>query len=105
MQLSQMDRLSQIYKIALADVANPNGLQAQSGNVFAVTQSSGVLLLKEPGKEGVGTINSGELEGSNVDLAGELSDLIIAQRQYQASAKVLNVVDSLVQDLIQRTFN
>ncbi|MFI4983791.1 MAG: flagellar hook-basal body complex protein [Rickettsiales bacterium] len=95
----------QIYKLAIADFANPNGLAAVAGDVFTVSKDSGPLNLKEAGTDGVGTILSGTLEGSNVDIAAQLTNLITAQRQYQASAKVINVVDGLMDDLLHRTFN
>ena len=95
----------QIYKIPVGVFANPNGLAALPGNAYRISKDSGPLNLKEAGINGAGTFVSGALEGSNVDMADELAKLIFAQRQYQASAKVINVVDKLLDDLLHRTFN
>ena len=95
----------QIYKIPIGVFANPNGLVALPGNTFRISKDSGPLNLKEAGLNGAGTFVSGALEGSNVDLAAELAKLIFAQRQYQASAKIINIVDKLLDDLVHRTFN
>lgn len=94
-----------IYTIPVADFANPNGLVAVDGNAYQIGKSSGPLNLKEGGIDGAGTFVSGSLEGSNVNIADELASLIVAQRQYQASSKVITVVDKLLDDLIHRTFN
>ena len=94
-----------IYKLAIADFTNFNGLVAQDGNVYAASRDSGPLNLKEAKTEGVGGIVSGSLEGSNVDVGEELANLIQIQRRYQASAKVVNVVDKLLEELIHRAFN
>lgn len=94
-----------IYKIPVADFANPNGLISVAGNAYQIGKSSGPLNLKEAGIDGAGTFVSGSLEGSNVNIADELASLIVAQRQYQASSKVISVVDKLLEDLIHRTFN
>ncbi len=99
------NRTRKIFKLAIADFANPNGLIPYAGNVFSASKDSGPFNLKEAGQEGVGKVLSGTLEGSNVDTADQLTKLILAQRQYQASAKVISVVDKLQDDLLHRTFN
>jgi flagellar hook protein FlgE len=98
-------RTRKIFKLAIADFANRNGLTPLTGNIFAASKDSGPVNLKEAGQDGVGTILSFYLEGSNVDTADQLTKLILAQRQYQASAKVISVVDKLQEDLLHRTFN
>jgi flagellar hook-basal body protein len=94
----------QIYQIPIADFPNINGLTPYYGNVFAASNASGSINLKEALTEGAGSFASGTLEGSNVDMPTQLSNLIIAQQHYQGSSKVLSVVNQLTQDLIQRTF-
>lgn len=94
-----------IYKIPVAGFANPNGLSALPGNVYMLSKDSGPLNLKEAGIDGAGKFVSGALEGSNVDIATELAKLIFAQRQYQSSAKVINVVDKMLEELMHRTFS
>lgn len=92
---------SKIYKIPLADFQNPNGLKALSGNVYAETNESGNLLLREAGDDGVGTVVSGSLEQSNVDLAQQLTDMIVAQRAYQSNTRVISTTDQLLEQLNQ----
>lgn len=94
-----------IYKLAIADFPNPNGLLPSNGNSFIIGKDSGPLNLKEANQDGAGRVLSGTLEGSNTDIAEQLTNLILAQRQYQASSKVINVVDRLLDDLIHRTFS
>ncbi len=90
-----------LYKIPLADFSNPNGLKAISGNVYAETRESGELNLREAGENGVGDVVSNALEASNVDLAEQLTDMIIAQRAYQANTRVISTSDELLEQLTQ----
>jgi flagellar hook protein FlgE len=91
----------QLYKIPLADFINPNGLKVISGNVYAETAESGDLLLREAGQSGIGDIVSGSLEQSNVDLAEQLTDMIVAQRAYQSNTRVISTTDKLLEQLNQ----
>ncbi|MCD6035610.1 MAG: flagellar hook-basal body complex protein [Rickettsiales bacterium] len=88
-----------IFKIALADFANPNGLTPLAGNVYRESNTSGNFNLREPGISGGGKITPAALETANVDLATELTQMIIAQRGYQASSKVITTVDDLLDEL------
>lgn len=88
-----------IYKLAIADFNNPNGLKTLTGNVFAQTQDSGEVNLREAGKNGVGTIAPSSLESSNVDLSEQLTDMIVAQRSYQANTRVITATDRLLEEL------
>lgn len=90
-----------IWKIPVADFANPNGLLPISGNVYAETFQSGDLILRQAGRDGVGKIEAGALEQSNVDLARELTDMIVAQRAYQANTRVISTTDELLEQLNQ----
>lgn len=90
-----------LYKLPLADFANPNGLRPVSGNVFAQTRESGEQNLREAGTNGTGTIVGAALEQSNVDLAEQLTDMIVAQRSYQANTKVIKTADELLDQLNQ----
>lgn len=90
---------SAIYKIPIADFQNPNGLKPLSGNVYAETNESGNLLLREAGDDGIGTVVSGSLEQSNVDLAEQLTDMIVAQRAYQSNTRVISTTDELLEQL------
>ena len=88
-----------LYKLPVADFSNPNGLTAKSGNVYAQSQASGEVNLREAGTSGVGEVVSAALEASNVELSEELTDMIVAQRAYQASAKVISTSDELLEEL------
>jgi flagellar hook protein FlgE len=90
-----------LYKLPLADFANPNGLNAVSGNVYSQTRESGEVNLREAGTNGTGTLVSAALEASNVDLAEQLTDMIVAQRAYQANTKVIRTADELLDQLNQ----
>lgn len=90
-----------VYKIPVADFANINGLRPSNANVFEISQNSGLLNLKEAGTQGAGIFQSGSLEGSNVDIAGELTRMIVAQQRYQASTKALATVTEMNKTLLQ----
>jgi len=93
--------VKKLYRIALAEFQNPSGLEAVSGSLLRTTESSGQALLKEPNQSGTGRINGGQLEGSTTDIAGEFSNMIVAQRAFQASSKVITTVDQMLNDLLQ----
>ncbi len=90
-----------LFKIPIADFTNPNGLRPISGNVYAETVDSGDLILREAGESGVGSVVSASLEQSNVDLAEELTDMIVAQRAYQSNTRVISTTDELLEQLNQ----
>lgn len=90
-----------LYQLPIADFANPDGLRAISGNVYAQTRESGEVNLREAGTNGTGTVVSGALEQSNVDLAEQLTDMIVAQRAYQANTRVIRTTDELLEQLNQ----
>jgi flagellar hook protein FlgE len=88
-------------QIVLSSFVNPNGLQPKGDNVWAETSASGQPLTGTPG-EGtkMGSLTSGALEASNVDLTSELVNLIIAQRTYQANAQTVKTQDQVMQTLV-----
>ncbi len=88
-----------LFKLPLASFANPNGLDARSGSIFTQNRASGEVNLREAGTNGTGTIVSAALEQSNVDLAEQLTDIIVAQRSYQANTKVITTADELLDAL------
>lgn len=94
-------QIQALYQLPLADFANPDGLVARSGNIFEQSADSGEVNLREANSNGTGTIVSGALEQSNVDLAEELTDMIVAQRAYQANTKVIRTADELLESLNQ----
>lgn len=90
-----------LYKIPLGRFANPNQLSSITGNAYAQSANSGEVNLTEAGVGGSGTIAPASLEASNVELAEQLTDLIIAQRSYQAMTKIISTSDTLLNDLNQ----
>jgi flagellar hook protein FlgE len=89
-----------LFQIDLANFNNPWGLSREGGNLFAETLDSGDELINLPGTSGLGKISPNSLEQSNVDLAGEFVKMIIAQRGFQANAKVITTTDEMLSDLM-----
>ncbi len=90
-----------LYKLPIADFANPDGMRAVTGNVFTQTRESGEVNLRESGTNGTGSVVAAALEQSNVDLAEQLTEMIVAQRAYQANTKVIKTSDELLEQLNQ----
>ncbi|WP_110588060.1 flagellar hook protein FlgE [Microbacterium suaedae] len=89
-----------IAKIALATFENPAGLEKAGGASYRVSVNSGVAQLGEAGQGGAGGLVSGALEMSNVDLSQEFTNLIIAQRGFQASARTTTTSDQVLEELV-----
>ena len=87
-------------QVALADFSNTAGLQPLGGSIWAETFTSGQPTLSAPGSGGVGVVQSGALEDSNVEVTQELVDMIVAQRNFQANAKVIQTEDTITQAII-----
>jgi flagellar hook protein FlgE len=87
-------------KVALAIFANPQGLKQIGDASYVSTPGSGVAITGEAGRNGIGSILSGSLERSNVDLTIELVGLIAAQRNFQANAKAMETDTTLLQTII-----
>jgi flagellar hook protein FlgE len=88
------------YRIPLATVASPDNLKATAGNVYSVGLDSGDVRLGFPGEGGLGSVVAGALEQSNVDLASELTNMIEAQRGYQANSKVFQTGSDILEILV-----
>lgn len=88
---------SEVGTIELADFVNPAGLHSQGGNMYKETEASGAPQIGTPGENGLGQIKQGYLEESNVDVVGELVDLIQAQRTYELNSKVVQAGDQTLQ--------
>jgi flagellar hook protein FlgE len=91
----------QIYQIPVATVFNPNGLASVGGASFQVTDDSGSFTLNAPGLGASGTLAASTLENSNVDIATEFADLIITQRAYSASSRIITTADEMLNEAIQ----
>lgn len=87
------------FKIPLANVPSPSGLQAVTGNAFAANVNSGTTYVGQPGSGSFGGIASSRLESSTVDLATQLSNMIVAQRSYSANSQVFQVASEVMQVL------
>src|SRR5699024_3377610 len=91
----------EVGQIGLARFSNPGGLQKAGGNLYIDTPNAGLAdNLIAPQSEGVGEIRSGTLEMSNVDLAEEFTDMITAQRSFQANTRIINTSDEILQELV-----
>ncbi|MGP9764816.1 flagellar hook protein FlgE [Halomonas sp. AOP13-D3-9] len=87
-------------QIVLANFANEEGLQSIGDNAWSATNASGIGIIGTGGTGVFGTIESGVLENSNVDLAKQLVDTIVAQRAYQANSTSISTQDELLQTII-----
>ncbi len=91
---------SAVGQIAVGDVANQQGLTEAGGNAFQTTLSSGAAAVGVAGSNGNGKIQGDSLEGSNVDISAEFSDLIVAQRAFEANSKSITTFDTITQETI-----
>lgn len=86
-------------QLALAKFSNPSGLENAGGNLFRQSVNSGVANINTPGN-GRGSIAAGSLEMSNVDLSEEFTEMIVAQRGFQANTKIITTSDEILQELV-----
>ncbi|WIB61843.1 flagellar hook protein FlgE [Curtobacterium sp. MCLR17_007] len=86
-------------RIALATFANPAGLEKTGASGYRATANSGQAQVGVPGSAGIGSLAAGTLEMSNVDLSQEFTNLIVAQRGFQANARIITTSDEVLQEL------
>jgi flagellar hook protein FlgE len=89
-----------LAQIALASFNNPGGLMRQGENVFGESPNSGLAVIGFAGATSTSTITPGALESSNVDLSEEFTNMIIAQRGFQANARVITTADEMLNELV-----
>jgi flagellar hook protein FlgE len=89
-----------LFQIALANFANPAGLEKAGDTTFKESTNSGTPDIGAPGSGRLGKLMGGSLEMSNVDLAQEFTNLIIAQRGFQATARVITTSDQVLEELV-----
>ena len=89
-----------LYQIALAKVQSPDNLTPVSGSAYALNDAAGTVVVGFGGDSNFGTINSYQLEESNVDVATELTNMIEAQRSYTANSKVFQTASDLMDVLV-----
>ena len=87
----------ELGQIELARFPNPAGLRAMGGNLFAQTEASGAPVVAPPGEDGLGTVQQGMLEASNVDVVQEMVDLIASQRAYEMNSKMVQAGEEMLQ--------
>jgi len=87
-------------QVALAAFTNPAGLQRAGSNLFEASSNSGIALVGTPGTGGRGAIGAGVLEGSNTDLAREFTNVVVAQRGFQASSRIIATADEMLESLV-----
>ncbi len=92
--------LRTLAEISLASFNNPSGLLKAGDNLYQETTNSGLPLVGEVGTTIFATISSGALEMSNVDLAQEFVNMIVAQRGFQANARIITTSDDMLRELV-----
>lgn len=93
-------RTAALGQIALAQFADVEGLLREGDNSFSESLASGQAVIGAPGTGGRGTLSGGAVELSNVDIATEFANLIVAQRAFEADAKAITTFDQITQDTI-----
>ena len=88
-----------IYKIPVATFINPNALESRTGNVWNATQASGDFTLRVADNGPAGQIAQGALEASTVDIGEEFTKMIVVQRAYSASTKIIRTADEMLEEL------
>ncbi|HEX3011057.1 MAG TPA: flagellar hook protein FlgE [Syntrophomonadaceae bacterium] len=89
-----------LARVAVANFQNPAGLLQTGGTMFQISNNSGDARIGAPGEQGMGAIIPGSLEMSNVDLSEELTDMIVAQRGFQANSRIITTSDEMLQELV-----
>ncbi len=90
-----------IAQVPVITFADPDALQRQNGQSFTATQQSGVAIAQNQDQNGAGTLVAGSTEQSNVDIATQLSALIVAQEAYGANAKVISTANQMLQTTLE----
>ena len=88
-----------VAQLAMAKFANSAGLEKAGNSMYRITANSGGAVLGTAGVEGLGSIAAGSLEMSNVDLSQEFTNLIVAQRGFQANARIITTSDEVLNEL------
>lgn len=101
-QLAGETSANQVGTIQLADFINPSGLQARGENLLLESASSGPPQTGTPGVNGLGALQQGALEASNVNVVEELVSMIETQRAYEMNSKAISTTDQMLEYLTQR---
>jgi flagellar hook protein FlgE len=92
--------VTRVAAISMAKFPNNEGLERVSGNKFAASNNSGAESIGTAGTNGLGTLSPGAVEMSNVDLAQEFTNMITAQRGFQANSRIISTADEMLQELV-----
>ena len=92
--------VTRVAAISMAKFPNNEGLERVSGNKFSASSNSGVESTGTAGTNGLGTLSPGAVEMSNVDLAQEFTNMITAQRGFQANSRIISTADEMLQELV-----
>ena len=90
-------KASQLGQLQLTRFANTSALSAQGDNLYLATEAAGSPTQGNPGADSLGSLQQGYLEGSNVKMVDEMVNLVIAQRAYEASSKIVQASDEMMQ--------
>jgi flagellar hook protein FlgE len=88
------------YRLTIATFQNASGLERSGGNQWVTSANSGVKIVNTPGEGGAGTTSPGSVEMSNVDLSQTFTNMITAQRGFQANSRVISTSDSMLEELV-----
>ena len=89
-----------IFQIPMATFVNPNQLESKTGNAWSATQFSGDYTLREPDSGPSGQVVQSSLEASTVDIGAEFTNMIVVQRAYSASTKIISTADQMLEELM-----
>jgi len=92
---------TQVGQVQLANFINPAGLHSMGQNLYLETAASGTPSTNTPGTNGIGVLNQGYVETSNVNVVEEMVSMIQAQRAYELNSKAISVSDQMLQRLTQ----
>lgn len=101
--VSYVDDTGQLQTVGTIEItvfANPDGLEKAGDNLFIETQNSGTPTTTTAGNGGAGKLMAGALEMSNVDLSEEFTEMIVAQRGFQANTRIITTSDEILQELV-----
>jgi len=90
-----------IFRIPMATFVNPNQLENKSGNVWSATQASGDYTLRVADSGPAGQVVQSALEASTVDIGAEFTNMIVVQRAYSASTKIITTADQMLEELMR----
>jgi flagellar basal-body rod protein FlgG len=100
--LPGQNQASQVGTLQLASFVNPSGLNSAGNNIYLPTTASGDPIVGSPGgSEGLGTVQQGMLEQSNVSVVDQFVQMIVAQRTYESNSRVVKAADEMLQQLNQ----